>query len=284
MKTLDTSPMSSTNLMLFKGGHFNFLQLSHKETVGAALHEIIGDNYDSSIPYVLYGLESASAGPTTDFGAGAIFFNGEVFLFNLQTFHNPSGSDVFLVNIDASTFTTDADPTDFSGGTPSNVCLNRRAVIATGTTGTGQISDYSNLVYLQYAWTDALSLTASVGSPNTIAITSTLYNKYKFANGLFTWTFKVKCTITGTTTLACNFEMSGNPINAEFANPGGFYACTYVATGSSLPQPAHAVLVNDSGLLQVSIILPSTTSGIFTAGSDIYFDVTIVTEMVSLGL
>lgn len=164
MKILDTSDCTSTNIMFLKSGHYDFLQQAHKETVGAALRNIVGSTYDPAIAYVLWGM---TTGPTTPghtgFSAGAIFFNGEVYLHDAQSISDPTGSDVFVANVFTTPYTTNADPTDFSDGTPRNVCDIRTVSISTGASASGDIADFSDFVYLPIV-SEFLSASITYGS------------------------------------------------------------------------------------------------------------------------
>lgn len=153
MKKLDTSACSSTNILYTKSGTFDFLQLAHQETAEAIMRNIVGVNYDPTKGYVLYGCTTTSGpGGSTIVLAGAIFFNGEIYLSPQQTVPALSVGQVIITNILPTPYTTNADPTDFSDGTPRNVHNNRTASHVGGTSGSGAISDFSDLIRLQPTW------------------------------------------------------------------------------------------------------------------------------------
>lgn len=177
MKILDVSACSSTNILYTKSGTFQFLQDSHKETVGEVMKNIIGPTYDATKGYVLYGLNESAAGSATLVSAGAIFFNGEVYLSPAQIRPATSFPDVPIVSILTTQYTTNADPTDFSDGTPRNVHNIRSVHHTNGASGAGSIADWDNLIWLQLKWTSITAYLdanwADAGAPNVARFTKT---------------------------------------------------------------------------------------------------------------
>ena len=148
---IDTSPISATAWFPVKAGTVNFLQNSHiyddADILIGLINQQLG-SYSASTAYVLYGCVQTNLGSTSTFTEGSVFLNGEIFHFPAITtaIANPTGGNVFLVNVALTYYSTYADPVTFTDGSIHSVHEIRQANIGTGTSGTGTISDYSSLV------------------------------------------------------------------------------------------------------------------------------------------
>ena len=134
-----------------KEGTWDFLQLAYQERFAATIIALIGSAYSTLAVYVLYGLYQTPHLGNTDFASGAVFYNGDVYLYAGQlAVTNPAGANVFVLNLLKTQYSTNADPVAFIGGSSENVHNIYTATIGTGLTGTGTLtstieSDFSNL-------------------------------------------------------------------------------------------------------------------------------------------
>lgn len=149
-KQLDVSAMVSPNIFFTTSGTLNFMQSAWSEVIIQVLINQIGVSYNASVPYILYGCVGTVGITNTTITAGAIFFNGEVFIIPAQVFTNASGGNVIICNLNViNTFLepggASCDPASFSDGTPRDVHNNRSISYTTGTTGSG-LFDFSALV------------------------------------------------------------------------------------------------------------------------------------------
>lgn len=170
MKKLDTSPISSTAGMPGKAGVLNHLQQSYQEILAAIVNNIIGAQYDPTIVYVLYGCANTGSGLSYVISAGAVFFNGEVYLVDATSFVAISGQ-VAISNI-ATTFATSAigDPIQFTDGSSHSVLQIVKVVLSADASGAGALPDYSNWVLVNAAAMQTLII-AAFGSSYTIPFT-----------------------------------------------------------------------------------------------------------------
>lgn len=201
MRKIDTSACSPVYGFPVKQGTWDFLQAAYTEPIAAILQAQIGASYSASTPYILYGCVASVVGPNTTFTAGAIFFNGEVFLSPAQSIGTPSGSNVIVANILKAQYGTNADPVQFMGlGAPSlNVHNIRTCQFAAGLTGTGTIGDFSTFIGLG-AWISGGPISfASNGGSITVDSGDIQLNKYRIDNNTMCCQVSLRrFTLTGT--------------------------------------------------------------------------------------
>lgn len=143
MNKLITSDISAGARMPIKQGTLEFLQQAYQQPINALAQRIIGTNYDPTKAYVLYGLTGSSGNIT----AGALFFNGEVYLCDGDSSGLPcGGGNVSVLNIAISQYTTNADPVTFSDGAIYDIHDIRKVAITCGASGSGDVCDYTDLV------------------------------------------------------------------------------------------------------------------------------------------
>lgn len=112
MKILDTSPITDSSLLPIKKGTLDFLQQAYQEGLSATIQGLIGSSYDPSLIYILWGASlTTSVGLYTN-TAGAVFFNGEIYLVDAVTsaFPMPDGINMVLVQTQ---YSVNADPVTF---------------------------------------------------------------------------------------------------------------------------------------------------------------------------
>ena len=177
MKILDITPISDTAQMPLKKGTLQFLQDAHKETLGATITGLIGNTYNASTLYVLNGCTNTGSGSVYAIAAGAVFYNGEVYLVDAANFTASSGNTAVLSQV-TSQYTTFADPVTFTDSTTHNVHNIRKMQISQGASGSG-ISDYSSAFFLNFTIPAQVSITGTLvsgGYPNYVINNPTLTN------------------------------------------------------------------------------------------------------------
>jgi hypothetical protein len=144
MRKLDTSLVSSSVAMPIKSGTLVHVQLAYQEALTALANSIIGRLPDSGNMYVLYGCVNSGSGLNYVISAGAVYYNGEVFLVDATTFTATSGQ-VAVSNLGTTYYSTYADPVTFTDGSANNVHQIRKMVFTAGTSGSG-IVDFSAML------------------------------------------------------------------------------------------------------------------------------------------
>ena len=173
-KKLDTSACSATTGFPPKQGTWDFLQLAHQEATSSIIQSMIGPSYSVAVPYVLYGFAVTGGGiyPVT-YSPGALFFNGEIFLFPGQTIPGTYGfPDVGVLDINTAYYTINADPVLFTDAVSRYVHNIRTVYITGGPSGSGDISDVHALVYLSAAFN------GSTGTLNGLTVAFNANNTY----------------------------------------------------------------------------------------------------------
>lgn len=141
MKDISTQFVTLTSLQPFtvapigNPSELGHLQQSYKECFSVAIQTIIGSSYNSTTLYRLYGCSvtgmhgNGTTGVTT-ITQGALFYGGEIFLCDGQSFDwgaslGPTGFDTAIVT----TF-EDVLGTQFSDGTVNNILQTRKIVFS----------------------------------------------------------------------------------------------------------------------------------------------------------
>jgi len=145
MKILDTSPITAAVGFPPKSGTWNFLQLAYQECVESIIRNLIGSGYSTSAGYILWGIVPTGLSSLT---AGAIFYNGKIYLYSGGLVPANLFPNVTLVNISQSQYTTNADPVLFTDSNTYNVHNIFSISLSSGTSGTGGICDFSALIRL----------------------------------------------------------------------------------------------------------------------------------------
>ena len=149
MKKLDTTKEGATSWSPYKAETKEFVQDSYSEIINALVLSKIKNSYVANSVVCLYGCVNTGSGTTYIISAGAVYCNGEVFLFpGLSSTTLASGAVFNLSDVADGV----ADPTTFSDNAVWNIHRVRTAVIVNGTSGTGTLagtsgSDFANLIY-----------------------------------------------------------------------------------------------------------------------------------------
>ena len=160
MKILDVSAVLDTKQFFPKEGTLQFLQDAHKETVANTMIALIGNSYNPSTIYVMWGCVNSGSGSNFVISAGAIFFNGEVYSVAATSFSTTTGQTA-ICNLSVSQYTTNADPVTYSDSTTGNIHNIRQIAIVAGTSGTGTIGDYSTANFLSFHIPAQVNLTGA---------------------------------------------------------------------------------------------------------------------------
>lgn len=153
MRKLDTSPISAAAQFFFKSGTFDHLQDAYQEVLNALALSIIGPDYVAGHVYVLFGCVNGGIAPAVNISAGAVFYNGEVYLIPGTNFFL-GGGQVAVGNGQLAFDLTNADPVLFSDKVARSVHQIRTMAVSSGASGSGidlegnRLPDFST-------WSDA---------------------------------------------------------------------------------------------------------------------------------
>ena len=164
MRKLDISNIGNTTGMPIKGGTLEHLQLAYQEVLNAVAQNLIGKSMDATKCYILYGCVNSGAGQVYNISAGAVFFNGEVYLVDAASFTAPAGQ-VAVATIVTTQYVTNADPVLFTNGNTYNVHNIRKIQIAAGLAGSG-VCDYS--AFLETCYIVKSETVANLGAAYTV--------------------------------------------------------------------------------------------------------------------
>lgn len=146
MRKLDVSAITESVAMPVKAGVFEHLQSAYQEALAELAKCFFGANYDSSKAYILNGLVNTGQGNDFEITAGAVFYNGEIYLVDAAAFAT-AGEEVAVCTIDVSFYVNGnrADPVQFAGdGEQRNIHQIRKIKIASGLPGSG-VANFSAL-------------------------------------------------------------------------------------------------------------------------------------------
>lgn len=140
MRKLDISAITGTTGMPIKSGTLNHLQLAYQEAIAAVAQGLVGAAYSSSTGYILYGCVNSGSGSSYNISAGAVFYNGEVYLTPSASF-TTGGSNVAVgVITTGHYFDATADHVSFTDGSIKDVHVIRTMVFQAGLSGSGAVN------------------------------------------------------------------------------------------------------------------------------------------------
>lgn len=177
-RILDITPISDSAQMPVKKGTLQFLQDAHKISLNQALIAQVGDSFNGLSCYVLYGCKNTGSYPNYNISAGAVWCLGEVYEVDAASFA-VTGGNVAVVSVVTTQYTTNADPVTFTDASSHNVHNIRKAVIGTGTSGSG-ISDYADVVFDAVRFPQATETVIGVSKVATQSDVNTGTNDTKF--------------------------------------------------------------------------------------------------------
>jgi hypothetical protein len=170
MRKLDLQYVVAGVTMDIKGGTYKHLQLAYQEALDALVR---GNVNDATQPIIIYGCKDTDVDPFyLDLSAGAIYYNGEIFLVDAQGVSR-TAMQRFNASIATTYYTaTDADPVIFSNSTTHNVHQIRKIVFTAGSIGGGLFQFEDLQPFTRKQWVDEIltnaDLKASAGETLTI--------------------------------------------------------------------------------------------------------------------
>lgn len=158
MKKINPSFINANAAQPFKKGTWVHLQEAYQEAIDAISRNIIGENYDASKVYVLYGCVNSGSGSSYVISAGAVFYNGEIYLVDAVSFTAGIGETAIGTITTSNYLDATADPVTFTDGTPHSVHDIRKIVLSSDTS-VGDL-DYSAWDFML----DNVKVTATLAS------------------------------------------------------------------------------------------------------------------------
>jgi hypothetical protein len=141
MRYLNTGNVANAIGMPVKGGTWFHLQEAYREAIAATVKALVGSSYSAAKVYILHGMERTGTGSTWTIASGAAFYNGEVYLYDGQTY-SVADPNVLVGFIQTFFFSSSqADPVEFTDGVVRNIHLINKLVLSVGLAGTG-IANY----------------------------------------------------------------------------------------------------------------------------------------------
>ena len=176
MKKLKTTDITPTVGMPIKGGTLLFLQEAYQEGLKALANGIVEDEDNFTI---LWGCVNSTTAPIYTVSAGAIYYQGEVYLVDAFTFTS-GGGDVAVGTITTTQFTDPtADPVTFTNTLPYNVHDIRKIVFASAASASGDV-DFADLV--QRSGTRTLMTMLNSYTTSSFANAKAAYRRDGFGN------------------------------------------------------------------------------------------------------
>jgi len=149
MRKIKTSDITTGVGMPIKSGTLDQLQLAYQEALDALAKLNVGLSANDSTNYhVLYGCVNSGSGTSYVISAGAIYYNGEIYLTSAQNI-TTTGSNVVVGTITTTFNTTNADPVTFTDSSSKNVHEIRKIVWSNASSGSGNVN-FSSIKYYTY--------------------------------------------------------------------------------------------------------------------------------------
>lgn len=211
-----------------------------KDGIDSVIRGLVGNNNSDYI--VLWGCIN-SAAPNANISAGAIWFNGEIYLCDAFVDASISGAIVGTL-----TTTYDAaDPILFTNNNSYNVHQNIKMVWSDAASGSGTV-DYADVVFktVEGMYVPTLRAFNSVGALiGTVANTDDVYYKWSLSEGrLFIMMNLTSVDLPANT----NFVEFSTPADVPLPSPKSFfgmsYADVYVSGGTVYPSRAFISLLH----------------------------------------
>jgi hypothetical protein len=157
MKRLKTTNITTTAGLPIQGPTLDFLQDASKEALNSLARAIItNDFYDANTPYVLFGCTNSGSGSNYIIAAGAIYYQGEVWLVPAATF-TISGPNIARLVV-TSNWLAGVDPVQFTDLSTHNVHEDKILQPQAGATGI----DYGTIRFFNKRTTITLNSPYSV--------------------------------------------------------------------------------------------------------------------------
>lgn len=167
---LDITPISDSAQMPIKKGTLQFLQLAHSNTANEILTAMVGPSFDALKMYVLWGCKNTGSYPAYNISSGAVWYLGEVYHFDGASF-SVTGSNVAVVKLSVTQYTSDADPVTFTDASTHNVHNIRKVTIESAVSGSG-LQDYVDVIFDAVRYPQATETVSGVAQIATQAETN----------------------------------------------------------------------------------------------------------------
>lgn len=136
MRKLDTTPITNAARVFIKKGTLDHLQFAYQEAFNAVVLSMIGFDYDPTKIYILFGCVNGGIAPAVNISAGAVFYNGEVYLVPATNFFL-AGGQVSVPMGQLNFYNQNADPVTFTDNSQHSVHQIRTMSIVGAASGSG---------------------------------------------------------------------------------------------------------------------------------------------------
>jgi len=148
MRILDLKDVTDSAQMPLKSGTLQFLQDANHEAFSSIVIGLIGAGYNPGSVYLLNGCLNVGSGVNYSFGAGAAFYNGEVYQVD-PAYFTTIANQVPIFTIQISQYLASADPVTFTDHTVRNIHNIRKIVISAGESQSS-FADFSQAIPLSF--------------------------------------------------------------------------------------------------------------------------------------
>lgn len=255
MRKIKTSDITTGVGMPIKSGTLDQLQLAYQEALDALAKYNVGlSATDSTNFHVLYGCVNSGSGTSYVISAGAIYFNGEIYLTSAQSV-TTTGSNVVVGTITTTYNTTNADPVTFTDASSKNVHEIRKIVWSNAASGSGNVN-YSSIRFLTWQSRGNVGNTGFSIVSGTGTLTSTQVVDYKRLGDMVILSLYFNVTIS-TYSGGGYFEFKlPLPVNAYIPDAYNSYTVplSYLVSGATTYKSCLGLIYIDNGqYLTVSI-------------------------------
>lgn len=183
MKKIKTSDITGGAGFPVKKGTLDLLQAAYTEIVEDVVRSRVGDGYDSSKAYILYGLKRTGTGQVYNVTAGALFFNGEVYRVAAFNFTATAGQTAVGTITTTNIVESSSDPVTFTDGANHNVHEIRTIIFADAISGSGDVNFNDIILYLEEL--DFVDLSSTLTTHASLTGVTKVCKRYKDGSVLF---------------------------------------------------------------------------------------------------
>jgi hypothetical protein len=168
MKNLLTNSISTSVGFPVKSGTLDFLQTASSEMLNALGRSIIGKDFSTSIPYALYGCNNTGSGSSYVIEAGAILWDGVLYLVPAVSFTLTGGNSVYVATSTTYVTSAVADPVTFTDGVARSVHADTKMSVYQSALAPSPSAGfaYSTLEYAVQPFKNISSYSATISSLN----------------------------------------------------------------------------------------------------------------------
>lgn len=255
MKKIRVTDLTGTAKAPFIKQTFIHTDEQVKEIADAIVKGLIG-TYTTNDLIVLYGCVISGAGPYA-ITAGAIYYNGEVYLVDAASGLTPGGGQTLVFNI-VTTYAS-GDPIKYQDGSLHNQHQIDKIALQVGASGSG-IADYNaSNIYNYNTLSDGLWLDGTGLLANSYTISSGRVFQYKkSASGVVTMRGALLSPPSGTSTLF----ITGLPVGLRPTHSQQYTSCGTNSSGGN-----YLITINSNGTCAVQ----NTTGGTSFIGTGANF-------------